>query len=187
MSLARRPALQDNRASADAAQTRAAIAELSAADLLRLTRIAKARALSLTDYEWRDLLNEAVMRLLSGSRRWPVEVPIVAFLAQTMRSIASEQRRHSSQRGIAVDPNDVVGLASDGPSPERAAHAKQLLAFVLDEFAGDEDVLIFISGYQLGETTAETMARTGIDAARLDAARKRMRRRLDRLMDEGYL
>jgi RNA polymerase sigma-70 factor (ECF subfamily) len=187
MPAARLPVLHDNRAYADAAQTEAALANLTSSDLVRLTRIAKARALNLVDYEWQDLFNEAVSRLLGGSRRWPTEVPIVAFLAQTMRSIASEQQRHAIQRGISVDPDDVPALASEEPSPERSVQAQQLLTFVLGQFADDNDISIYISGYERGETTGQTMARTGISAARLDAARKRMRRRLDRLMDEGYL
>ena len=183
----RQSVLQVDRDFADTGVARAALANLTSADLLRLTRIAKARALGLVDFEWQDLLNEAITRMLEGSRRWPIDVPIVAFLAQTMRSIASEPGRHAAQRGTTVDLDGARSLASEDPSPERSVQARQLLKLVLDRFAGDDDVLIYISGYQLGETVAETVSRTGLDAKRLDSARKRMRRSLDRLMDEGCL
>ena len=71
----------------------AALRRLSDADLRRLERIARLRAIGLNALDWRDLLNEAFVRLLNGSRRWPHKVKLVVFLRETMRSIASEYWR----------------------------------------------------------------------------------------------
>jgi len=45
-----------------------ALAALTSADLLRLKRLAQLRARLLPGLEWDELLNEAVLRALDGSR-----------------------------------------------------------------------------------------------------------------------
>ena len=79
---------------------------LTDADLGRLEQIARLRAIGLHDVEWRDLLHEAVTRMLEGTRQWPKDVGLVVFLRQTMRSIASEhweaQKNHPDGVEIAV-------------------------------------------------------------------------------------
>ena len=63
---------------------------LTTAELRRLKGMARVRALGLHEVEWQDLLQEAVVRTLGGARQWPVDVGLVVFLRETMRSIASE-------------------------------------------------------------------------------------------------
>ncbi len=59
----------------------AALAALSEDDLLRLRAIARLRARSLpSGMSWSDLLHEAVLRALAGTRPWPPGVPLLAFL-----------------------------------------------------------------------------------------------------------
>jgi len=73
---------------------RAALAALPKDDLLRLRAIARLRARALPGgVSWSDLLHEAVLRALSGTRSWPPGVPLVAFLAGVMRSLCDEQWR----------------------------------------------------------------------------------------------
>jgi DNA-directed RNA polymerase specialized sigma24 family protein len=62
--------------------------------ILRLRAIARLRARSLPGgISWSDLLHEAVVRALAGSRPWPPGVPLLAFLAGVMRSLCDEQWR----------------------------------------------------------------------------------------------
>ena len=58
---------------------RQALASLSDTDLLRLKQIGKLRSSGLP-LTWEDLLNEALRRMLSGARRWPRSVPLVAVM-----------------------------------------------------------------------------------------------------------
>ena len=71
----------------------AALRRLSDGDLRRLERLARLRVIGLHAVDWRDLLHEAIVRLLDGSRRWPRDVSMVVFLRETMRSIASDHWR----------------------------------------------------------------------------------------------
>lgn len=178
--------VRDANSYADQAAARIALGSLPQADLVRLSRIARLRALGLAGTDAEDLLNEAIVRVLDGRRRWPLDVPMVAFLAQVMRSIADEEREREG-RSAAGEWDDMAGLADDQPEPPRAIDAKERLDTVFARFAGDGDVLALIDGHAEDETTAETRARTGMDAKRYDAARKRLKRTLEKMMAEGQL
>lgn len=68
----------------------AALATLSDDDLLRLRALARLRAHALPGgVAWSDLLHEAVLRALEGTRRWPPGVPLLAFLAGIMLWLAA--------------------------------------------------------------------------------------------------
>lgn len=165
-------------ASADA--VRDAIVSLDIADQIRLKKIAQGRALGLAHADWRDLLQEAVARALSGSRRWPHHVPIVAFIAETMRSIASEWRDRASAADVQLP--DGTDVTSDHPDSERVVIARDLVARIYDAVSGDPAVLSLLAGLSDGETAAETMARTGLSPLDYDAARKRFRRALNKII-----
>jgi RNA polymerase sigma-70 factor (ECF subfamily) len=60
----------------------AALAALSEEDLVRLRAVARLRARSLPGgMSWSDLLHEAMLHALTGTRPWPPGVPLLAFLA----------------------------------------------------------------------------------------------------------
>src|ERR1700739_1069559 len=77
-----------------------ALAALTASDLVRLKRLAQLRARLLPGLEWDELLNEALLRALDGSRRWPEGVPLLSFIAGIMRSLVdgrAQQRRRLAE------------------------------------------------------------------------------------------
>src|SRR5689334_10178509 len=91
---------------------------LSAADLLRLKAIARLLVRGLPGgIEWVDLLHEAMLRLLQGSRRRPYDLGVVPFVAGIMRSLRAEHwarlRREASGRTTAEL------LAHPPPDPEQ--------------------------------------------------------------------
>ena len=61
-----------------------------------LQRSAGNWATGLRQHDADDLLNEALDRVLSGRRTWPIDVPLLAFLSQVMRSIASQWRKEDA-------------------------------------------------------------------------------------------
>jgi len=158
----------------------AAIGGLSPADLARLKAIARLRAQGLPrGIGWADLLNEAVARALSGTRRLPPDVPVVAFLAGVMRSLASEAwRRARTEDDILAAAEDLSGFTADEmpKDPERTALAIQALSLIHRMFATDPDVLKVLSGLA-DELTAEEIRHVyGLSVQDYDNARKRLRR-----------
>jgi RNA polymerase sigma-70 factor (ECF subfamily) len=162
---------QQNDASGHAtlAEAARALACLPAADLKRAGLIARGRANGLRALGWEDLLHEAVLRILDGTRRWPRDVPMIALLAQTMRSIASDTRRREFVE--ADEAERPVTAAQD--NLEDALDASGRLMRVETRFAQDAGALALMEGLQRGETALETQHRTGMTPRAYDAARKR--------------
>lgn len=151
----------------------AALVALPKEDLLRLRAIARLRARSLPGgMSWSDLLHEAVLRALAGTRPWPPDLPLLAFLAGVMRSLCDEQwRRHQRQNALPV-PDDAGG-AND---PERAYAAVEALAAIHRLFASDEAATKVITGL-IGGMGAEDIRRHYVlNAVEYDTARRRIRR-----------
>lgn len=165
------------------------IAALCDADLLRLRAIARLRARGLPGVEGLDLLNEALLRLLDGSRSRPGDVPLVAVVAQTMRSIAHDHWRRARREGPSRDASGPAALRQPDPSPtadpERATAAAQALAEVDRLFAADPAALQIVAGLAEGLDAAEIRRRYGLDATTYDSARRRMRRALLRQDGDG--
>ena len=165
-----------------------ALRTLADADLLRLQAIARLRARVLPGVDWADLLQEAVLRCLDGSRAWPVGVPLVAFLAMTMRSVADDHRRRhrrETRAGLSAGQAAAAALADPGPDPERAMQAVQALAGIERLFAGDEIALRIVAGLAEGLSPLEIRTRNGFGQTLYDTARKRMRRALMRHSPTG--
>lgn len=158
----------------------AALAALSDADLLRLQALARLRARGLPGVAWADLLNEAVLRALDGARRWPPGVPLVAFLAWTMRSVGDQHwRRLRLERRLLAPETAVDETRPDGPpDPERIAAAAQALARLDALFARDAVVLGILAGLAAGLSPSEIRRRNGLTETGYASARRRMRRAL---------
>jgi RNA polymerase sigma-70 factor (ECF subfamily) len=161
-----------------------ALAALTPSELVRLKRLAQLRARLLPGLEWEELLNEALLRALDGSRRWPEGVPLLAFIAGIMRSLVDgrvEERRRQAERALVVCETPVV------TAPEARLHARQCLDAIAQFFAGDPDVLALIAGLMrqylegAGEPTPQ------LSRKRRDAARKRLARAILRGQLDGFL
>src|SRR5258708_23720654 len=87
------PQLADDRV-LNTAETALALKLISRTDFLRLKTIARWHARGLPpDVAWDDLLQEALTRVIVGSRRKPQDVSMVAFLAGIMRRLRAEHWR----------------------------------------------------------------------------------------------
>jgi RNA polymerase sigma-70 factor (ECF subfamily) len=154
-----------------------ALRRLSDSDLLRLEALARLRARGLPGgIVWSDLLNEAIRRALDGSRPWPPGVPLLAFLAQIMRSIWSELcRRNALERSLVLRS---VSTDADEMDPERVVAAAQTLATIHKLFAHDAAARSVIAGLADGRTAYEIRDILGISETEYDTIRKRIRRTL---------
>ena len=173
----------------------AALRCLSDADLRRLERIARIRVIGLHAVDWQDLLNEAIVRLLEGSRRWPRDVPLIVFLRETMRSIASEYWRRlkapvvvseSEANTDRVTGDGIVDNTADWTTqPERRASADEVLELIEREFADDADALQVIDGMVRGNSPRAIHEEACINATRYASTQRRIRRRLARMFPDG--
>lgn len=181
------PSLVDQRALLPA-QTALALDLVSRLDLLRLKSLARLYARGLpAEMGWDDLLQEAITRVISGSRRQPGDVPTVAFLAGILKSLRSEYRRRAIRKAQNWDspeydrgsdsPTSPV-LIDPAPGPERALLARQQLDAIRGLFADDEAALAIIAGLADGLSAEQIRAATGLSRTDYDSARKRMRRTL---------
>jgi RNA polymerase sigma-70 factor (ECF subfamily) len=171
-----------------AAQTALALNLISEIELLRLKTIARLRARELPpDVGWDDLLQEAFTRVLTGSRRLPEGVTMVAFLAGVMRSLKSEHwrraldgsgGRRTVQIDRAIEDSRDVELCDPAPGPERSLSAQQELIAIQQLFATDPVALRIIACLADGLSAEQIRDSTGISRTDYDSARRRMRRTL---------
>jgi DNA-directed RNA polymerase specialized sigma24 family protein len=147
-------------------------------NLLRLKAAARflARGLS-PDIYWWDLLQEAVARVLNGSRRCPADVPVDIFMIGVMRSIRAEHWRRRSILNVSTRFREAEML-DPAPDPERVLLAEQELKAIGALFADDAVVTNIIAGLADGRTAEEIRTKYGISNTEYDSARKRMRRAL---------
>jgi DNA-directed RNA polymerase specialized sigma24 family protein len=160
---------------------------VSEMDLLRLKSIARLHARGLpADVGWEDLLQEAITRVLTGARRPPPDVAMVAFLASVMRSLRSEHWRRFSGRagrreGAAGAPRSLArsaaaALREAAPDPERSLLALEQLEAITRLFASDPVVLGIIDALGAGLTAEQICSRLALSRIDYDSARRRMRR-----------
>lgn len=178
--------LVDNRVMRPA-QTVLALELLGEMDLLRLKAIARLYARGLPpDVSWEDLIQEALTRLLVGSRVQPQGLETVAFVAGVIRSLRADYCRRAHRRapgrtGRLDEGTEALcegELRETTPSPERALTAVQELAAIERLFSGDPTVLQIIAGLGEGHSAEQIREKTGLTRTEYDSARKRMRRSL---------
>ena len=176
-----------------------ALSRLSDADLRRLERIARFRTIGLNDLDWRDLLHDAVARLLDGSRRWRRDLSLVVFLRETMRSIVSDHWRRRSARRIVLEAElpraedgERSGIVDNAPdlatNPERKVSAAETLASIEAVFRDDPEAMLVIIGMTNGKSPKEIQQEGAMNPTRYATTQRRIRRRLARAFpDRGAL
>jgi len=168
------------------AETALALNLVSEMDLLRLKTVARLYARGLPpDMAWDDLLQEALTRVLVGSRRRPEGVKTVSFLAGIMRSLKAEHWRRALRGSgrpdtLRIDHADIGSGAFDlpdpAPGPERSLSAGQQLAAIERLFADDPLALKIITGLGEGLSAEQIRSAIGVSKTNYDSARRRMRR-----------
>jgi DNA-directed RNA polymerase specialized sigma24 family protein len=157
-------------------------------ELLRLKTLARWYARGLpSDVTWEDLLQEALTRVLVGSRQVPEGVTAVAFIAGVMRSLRSEHWRRVEKHPLGARRRAVersggarreVEVADEAAGPERALIAQQELAAIRRLFAEDAAALQILDGLAQGHSPEEICRVAELSATAYASARKRIRRLL---------
>lgn len=153
-------------------------------DLLRLAALAKIWIRGVPRRDASDLLNEALVRILSGDRLWPADVPLPVFLSQVMRSIASQWRHEDLREPLAADGNDEF---DHSPATEDDLDfvdlTKRMRAALFDD-----QMALGIFDHILSQTSRRQVCdQLSIDATGYDTARRRMIRTLRRQFNPGWM
>lgn len=164
--------------------------KLTGTNLLRLGKIG-GRYAKRCPMDADDLLNEAITGSLSGVRRCPRNVGLTAFLAQTMRSIAFNEKRKAKQAHLqepvdndaANDP--LLSLPDEGPTILEIVEAKSELEAIVALFDQDDDVKLLLMGLEDGCEPDEICGIFGWDRKTYSTIRKRLRRGVDKHFPEG--
>ena len=166
---------------------------LSAGDKRRL-RLIELRRLSGTDFQEGLLYQEAVCQALLGERRCPREKSFVAFLAQSMRSVASHRRKELARqvpitkKGPSGNPVDLP-IAADQLDPEETLierEAADMRAEIYKLLEGDDEAQLTILAIADGKKGKGLRDELGIDQARFDYIMKRIRRTVAKKYPKGW-
>jgi DNA-directed RNA polymerase specialized sigma24 family protein len=184
-------AVSPKKAHLDRAEFVAALRALERADLLRLDKKAKHRALG-SGMEGDDLLHEAIVRTLEeDGRNCPSHVALPVYLDNAMRSIADGERakyRRELPDGVGQPQDGALATALDpAPLPADLALARIDLLKVLDSlqqtFENDPQALAVIIGNLEEWSATEIKDMEGMNEKQYAAARKRVRRAIERKSD----
>ena len=180
----------------DAASPEEAAAQLAALDeagRVRVERFTRLRAARFPQLDWEDLLHEAIVRTLTGSRRWKRSLPFDVFVCGIVRSISDELSRSGlARREIPAadltrnnaerDPLDE--FVDDRADPEREAFARERLARIEKLFAGDSHALAILKGMAEGLGPAVLQHTEAMSQRQYAAAQKRIHRAIARALRE---
>jgi DNA-directed RNA polymerase specialized sigma24 family protein len=179
----------------DAEEVVAAIDALSAADKLKLREIERFRRRG-TDLKEGDLLREAMCATILGDRNCPRRTPMMAFLVQTMRSMAGHYRkklaREIADGGASQDRAEsgaAVVFAAAAPNPEESLIEREgvdTVAAIQACFEGDEEAQMVVLGWSGGYRGKELRDFVGIEQDALDYAAKRIRRAMTKRYPNGW-
>jgi DNA-directed RNA polymerase specialized sigma24 family protein len=166
---------------------------LSAGELKKL-RLIEQRRLAGTDFSPGLLYQEAICQAIIGERRCPRALPLIAFLAQSMRSVASH-RRKALLRQVPTSKVDGSGNLADLPiaagqlDPEETLierEAADVVAEIYKLLEGDDEAQLTIIAIADDKKGKELRDELGIDQARFDYIMKRIRRAVAKKYPKGW-
>lgn len=147
-----------------------------------------------------DLINEAVRAALDGTRYWNRnKVDFMGFLTGAIQSISDGWGRRYPRDTIVAEADVVradpdgtaVGaldrVAAPGASQEDDLVARERLARVRSLFDDDPVAALVVAELEDGARLPEIRERHGLTENELNAALKRIRRRVARASEEGRL
>jgi hypothetical protein len=191
-------------------EVRQAISALTDGELLKLLRLAEQAIFRLRRKVWgveaRDLLNDAVLRLLNEKRRWkPKRVDLVGQLAGIITSIESDWLKRGKRGEVPVLETDLRRDDPDGAEiptalelapapqldPEQAALGseeltqEQLLHQIEELFNPDPLASLVFSEWRRGTAGPEIMKVLDLTRQQYDTAVRRMDRAIQKRWPEG--
>ena len=169
----------------------AGVEALSDDDKLKLIKIEGA-FLARSGRQKNELLHEALARTFLGKRNCPRDVPVIAFVIETMKSIAHHDYK-ARKRESVTDPVEMAAeVASACPNPEElllAAESKPKASFyeaMQDLLKDDDEAQLVLIGWIDDLRGKELRDAVGVTQAQLDYAIKRIRRKAQNHFPKGW-
>ena len=177
-----------------AEELRAAIEGFTDLEWHRLHRIAASWARR-HRVEPRDLLQECLVRVLEGSRPWPLNVPIHHFLSGVIRSIGSDwnkaRRRRPEVHLISDDGQLIYDPPDDRLNSEAAIkeiqEGQRVKKAILALFEDDLAAQTIVEGDMENMEGEELRNLTGLDLNAFASKRRLIRRRIDKAYPLGWV
>lgn len=166
-------------------EVRRIIGRLRGPDLVRLAALARVWASGLRQHDADDLLNEALDRVLSGRRPWPIDVPLPAFLSQVMRSIASQWRQEGRREPLKEDEAG-QGFEEESHNPRSCYEIDDLIARMRQTLETDPPALGVFEHMLADNDREDAQLALAMNATQYDTARRRMVRRLFEAFHIGW-
>lgn len=169
----------------------AAVRAFSIADWSRLHKVARAFSFK-TGWGFEDLLQDAIMRTLQGTRNCPSDVEVMKHLIETMSSIADGEREKAHNQVPHV-PTTQPGVenAEDPVSPEWSAEDNLAYeggrAEILAMFDDDPVARELVEGILARFDTEQLKELTGLQGTAYNTKRTLVRRRLLKLSPKGRI
>jgi RNA polymerase sigma-70 factor (ECF subfamily) len=169
-----------------------AMGAFSDADWVRLKRTAQRYAISPLEPD--DLIQEALVRALSGKRKCPANVDVVRFLAEAMRSISHGERNTTSAqiREVSINEGEISeGLQDQSITAERRmiSHEEytEITTKVTGLFEDDEAAQLLVEGMMEGMEGQELRELTELEETAFNSKRKLVRRRINAAFPDGWM
>lgn len=165
---------------------------LSTEDRSRLYAVAKRLVLPADQFDFEDISSETVAVLLRDTVRWPPHLETMQVLVKKMKGVVSDMRKAADRRIKTIDvPEEFVENthveSTDGPFEALAVHQ---LESELKRWAEEDDnqtlEIVLLSKLD-GEAKKDVMSSWGYTSQQYDAARRRIQRKLQSLIDQQKL
>jgi len=170
-------------------QVETLLSEFSAGDWHKATSCASIFCVNLPGLTAKDLLHEAIVQLLDGTRHCPQNIKPMTALYFVMRSIASHLRKRMKDGPIdyrveVISDFDEAEEFSNAvipvslASPETNAQDRQLIADIEKLFVDDPEVRRLLHLWAEGIFGGEARLEMNMSRNMFEAANKRLRRKL---------
>jgi len=138
-----------------------------------------------------DLIHEALSRLLTGQRKWPLHIDFAYFLMETMRSIAfAERTRIANRPGRTISFDDDTAILVASPSvpqqPDEHLVAAQEREFAdrafdhaQESLQSDQQALGVLNSMRDGLSPRQIRDRCDLSPGQYELARQRVMWRLN--------
>jgi DNA-directed RNA polymerase specialized sigma24 family protein len=165
-------------------EVRRTIGRLRGPDLVRLAALARVWSIGLRQHDADDLLNEALDRVLSGRRPWPIDLPLPAFMSQVMRSIASQWRQQNRREPLKEDEIGEV-FEEESHNPGARYEMDDFISRMRRVLGTDTPALGVFEHILKDSDREDAHAALGMNATQYDTARRRMVRQLSEAFHAG--
>jgi DNA-directed RNA polymerase specialized sigma24 family protein len=175
------------------AEVHARLAQLSEPDQSRLGKISRHYA-GASNMSADDILAEALIRALDGTRKCPRDVNLTVFLARAMKSIAWADRTSAKARRE-------IGPVEDGPADTHLMEVSTVVGLeeqviqqdlrkkrvdaLMTLFRDDDDATLWLMARMDAESLEEMQALTGFNATKLNTVGRRIRRKVEHEFPQG--